>query len=85
MLLQREENKMLNIITKLIMEYVEVDESLITRETNPIKDLNLNSYDFISIIGKIESELGVEINERDIRKLETLGDLDDYIKAKMVK
>lgn len=76
---------MLNIITKLIMEYVEVDESLITRETNPIKDLNLNSYDFISIIGKIEYELGVEINERDIRKLETLGDLDDYIKAKMVE
>ena len=76
---------MLNIITKLIMEYVEVDESLITRETNPIKDLSLNSYDFISIIGKIESELGIEINERDIRKLETLGDLDDYIKAKIVK
>ena len=76
---------MLNIITKLIMEYVEVDESLITRETNPIKDLSLNSYDFISISGKIESELGIEINERDIRKLETLGDLDDYIKAKIVK
>lgn len=76
---------MLNIISKLIMEYVEVDESLITRETNPIKDLKLNSYDFISIIGKIESELGIEINERDIRKLETLGDLDDYIKTKIFK
>jgi len=75
---------MLNIISKLIMEYVEVDESLITRETNPIRDLKLNSYDFISIIGKIESELGIEINERDIRKLETLGDLDDYIKTKIV-
>lgn len=76
---------MLNIITKLILEVVDVDESLITRETNPIKDLNLNSYDFISIIGKIESDLGVEINERDIRKLETLGDLDDYLKAKIVE
>lgn len=75
---------MLSIITRLVMEYVDIDESLITRETNPIKDLQLNSYDFISIIGKIEAELGLEIDEREIRKLETLGDLDDFIKTKMI-
>jgi len=75
---------MLSIITRLVLEYVDIDESLITRETNPMKDLQLNSYDFISIIGKIEAELGLEIEEREIRRLETLGDLDDYIKTKMI-
>ncbi len=76
---------MLNIITKLIMEYVEVNEEDLTPEVKPIQDLNLNSYDFISIIGRLESELGIEIDEREIRNLETLGELDEYVKSKMNK
>lgn len=75
---------MLKPIYNILMEYVEVPESAITRDTNPISDLNLNSYDFMSMLGRLESELGVQIDERDIRKLETLGDLDDYLRAKLL-
>lgn len=75
---------MLNIIANLIMEYVEVNEEDLTPDVNPIRDLHLNSYDFISIIGKLESELGIEIDERELRKMETLGELDEYIKSKMI-
>ena len=76
---------MLNIINKLIMEYIEVDEENLTPHTNPVRDLNLNSYDYISIIGRIESELGIEIDERELRNIQTLGELDEYIKSKMLK
>lgn len=75
---------MLNIISNLIMEYVEVEEEDLHEETNPVTDLNLNSYDFISIIGRIEGELGIEIDERELRNLQTLGELDEYIRSKMV-
>lgn len=75
---------MLSIITNLIMEYVEVEEKDLTEETNPVRDLHLNSYDFISIIGRLESELGIDINERELKNLETLGELDAYIKSKMI-
>lgn len=75
---------MLNIITNLLMEYVEVEEKALTEEVQPIRDLHLNSYDFISIIGKLEGELGIEIDERELRNLSTLGELDAYVKAKMV-
>lgn len=75
---------MLNIIANLIMEYVEVNEEDLTPDVNPIGDLHLNSYDFISIIGKLESELGIEIDERELRKMETLGELDEYVKSKMI-
>jgi acyl carrier protein len=75
---------MLSIIPKLLMEYVEIEEHELTENTNPIRDLHLNSYDFISIIGRLESELGIEINERELKNMETLGELDAYIKSRMI-
>ncbi|HSP46607.1 MAG TPA: phosphopantetheine-binding protein [Clostridiaceae bacterium] len=74
---------MLNIIRNTIMEYVDVEEEKITEETNPVTDLSMTSYDFISVVGKLEDELGVEIPEREMRKFETLGDLDRYIRSRM--
>lgn len=74
---------MLSIIKNIIKEYVEVSDDELTEATNPITDLHLNSYDFISIIGRLETDLGIEINERDLRNIDTLGELDAYIKSKM--
>lgn len=74
---------MLSIIKNLIKEYVDITDDEITPETNPVTDLHLNSYDFISIIGRLENDLGIEINERDLRNIETLGELDSYIRSKM--
>jgi acyl carrier protein len=82
---KRRYKPMLSIITNLIMEYVEVKEEDLTPDVNPVRDLCLNSYDFISIIGRLESELGIEIDEREIRNLETLGELDAYVKSKMIQ
>ena len=71
------------VIRKALLEYVDVPESEITPDTNVISDLNMNSYDFISLIGKLESELGIEIPERDLRQLDTVGSIDEYIRKKM--
>ena len=75
--------KLLGAITNLVKDYAEVDDEQLTRDTDPVRDLHLNSYDLMSIIGRLESDLGVEIAERDVRRLVTLGDLDDYLKAKL--
>ncbi len=74
---------LLGAITNLVKDYAEVEDDQLTRATDPVRDLHLNSYDMMSIIGRLESDLGVEIAERDVRRLVTLGDLDDYIKAKL--
>lgn len=74
---------MLNLIINILTEYVDVDPATITEKTNPVADLNLNSYDFICIVGRVESELGISIPERELRKMETLGDLDSYIRANL--
>lgn len=74
---------MLNIIIDNLIEYVEIEPEKITESINPISDLNLTSYDFVTLVGKLESELGIEIPEHDLRKLETLGDLDRYLRQKL--
>jgi acyl carrier protein len=74
---------MLPIITTVVLEYADVPEYAITPETDPLRDLNLTSYDLMGIIGRLETELGVTVAERDVRNLVTLGDLDDYVKARV--
>lgn len=74
---------MLNYIRKNIVEYVDVDENSITESTHFARDLHLNSYDFVSIVGKVESDLGIEIPDIEIRDLQTAGEMAEYLKKKM--
>ncbi len=74
---------MLNLIRRTVIEFVDIDEEMITEETHFIRDLHLTSYDVVSIIGKIEDDLGVEIPDREIRDLETVGDLIKYLSNKI--
>lgn len=71
---------MLKLISTTIQEFVEVDEGEIQEDTHFIQDLHLTSYDIVSMIGKLESVLELEIPDREIRDLETVGDLIEYIK-----
>ncbi|MGM9972452.1 MAG: acyl carrier protein [Clostridiaceae bacterium] len=71
------------MIRKTIIEFVDIDEEKITEETNFVTDLNINSYDFANIIGKFEENLGIEIPDRDLRKLETVKDVREYLIKKL--
>ena len=74
---------MLSMIRKTIIEFVDIDEEKITEETNFVTDLNINSYDFANIIGKFEENLSIEIPDRDLRKLETVKDVREYLIKKL--
>ena len=66
------------IKTKLL-DYVDVDESEITPETEFLKDLKMNSYDIVSMIGELEDEFGIEIDTDDLAEIRTIDDLAKYI------
>lgn len=73
---------MLKLIINTIQEFVEIDENEITEDTHFVRDLHLTSYDIVSVIGKLENSLGVEIPDGEIRNLETVGELREYLKGK---
>ena len=74
---------LLPILVSTVLEYADVPPESLTRQTNPGLDLNLNSYDRMSSLGRLESDLGVHFDERELRNLATLGDLDDYIRSQL--
>jgi acyl carrier protein len=74
---------LLPILVSTVLEYADVPQESLSSQTNPTLDLNLNSYDMMSILGRLESDLGVHFNERELRNLVTLGDLDDYIRSQL--
>ncbi len=69
---------MFDQMKELITRYVEVDPDSITKESRFVEDLGFNSYDIMCMLGDAESEFDVEIEEEEIMKCKTVGDLLDY-------
>ncbi len=65
---------MLERIREVICRYVELDPETLTEETNIRSELGLNSLELINIAVAIEDEFDVEIPDREVSNLETIGD-----------
>ncbi len=70
--------EILKIMQEIIESYVDLDDVEITPNIKLQEDLKLNSYDFMSVIGDLEEELDVEVEEREIMNIVTLQDALDY-------
>ncbi|MCS2868702.1 acyl carrier protein [Bacteroides xylanisolvens] len=49
------------------------------KESQLIHELNLDSLDFIELIMRIEEEYGIDISAENAERLNTAGDLYQYI------
>lgn len=68
-----------NKVKDILSDYIDMDSNEIKLETRLAEDLGSNSYEFMSVIGEIEEEFDVELDEREIVKLISIADLLDYI------
>lgn len=66
-------------IKELICNYVDAAPESITEDSRFIEDLSFNSYDFMSMLGEIEEELDVTIDDEKILELHTVGDAVKYL------
>ena len=66
-------------IRTIIMEQLQVDESMVTMDTNMIKDLEADSLDAVEIIMAIEEDFGIEIPDEEAEKFQLVGDLIRYV------
>lgn len=67
-------------IKELIVNYVDVDPATITEESRFIEDLGFNSYMFMSLLGEVEDEFDITVDEQEVIKLRTIADAMDYFK-----
>ena len=67
-------------LKKLIAEQFMVDEQEITADTSFADDLGADSLDIVELTMAIEEEFDIsEVDDNDLSKLATVGDLARYI------
>ena len=66
-------------VIEIMANYLGLKEEEITSDMDLMDDLNINSYDIMSIVGKFEDEFDIEIPDEDIRNFRTVKDVLSYI------
>ncbi len=75
------EVNMFNELKEIICEYVEINPEEITENSRFIEDLGFTSYDFMSMVGELEDKYDIEVEERDVIQVKTVGDAVKYIQS----
>ena len=72
-------------ITARLSDYLKVDKSKITRDTDIKKDLKADSLLVVEMLFALEDETGITIPDEMVEELTNVGKLTDYIEANMPK
>jgi acyl carrier protein len=68
-------------IAGIIMQNIE-SKSQVFAETDLRKDLNVDSFGTLMIINGLEDKFGINIDETDFRKINTVADIAGLIESK---
>ena len=78
------EGNLFDIIVDKLSEYLKVDKSKITMDTNIKTDLNADSLTVVELLFELEQEYNITIPDDVMESLETVGGLVDYLE-KVIK
>lgn len=70
---------MFDKLADIIVNYVEVKREDIKPESRFMEDLGFTSFDFMSMLGEIEDELDVEINQEEAANIRTVQEAVEYL------
>ena len=66
-------------LKQLLVDELSIDENDITLEAELSGDLGINSIELADLVMLCEDKFGIEINDDDIHKLVTVGDVVTYL------
>jgi len=69
-------------VTEIIVKKLGVEESQITDDASFTKDLGADSLDTVELIMEFEKEFGLSIDDSEADKIQTVGNVIEYISAK---
>ncbi len=67
------------MVKKIIMERLDVEEDKVTYEASIRDDLGADSLDLVEIVMELEDEFGVEVDDDDADAIVTVGDAVSYM------
>jgi len=72
---------MFDNVVEMISKQLKVDPSTITRESRLIDDLKADSANIMVMIMDLEDQFGITVEDDQIMKMKTVGDVVDYIES----
>ncbi len=70
-------------VLDILKERLGLSESVMTMEASFIKDLGVDSLDYIELIMAFEQAFGINIPDTDAEKMRTVGAAIDYIEERL--
>lgn len=74
-------NDLFDEVVKNIAEVAEIPIEDIKEDSNLLNDLELESLDIVSLVSILEKNYNIEILDKDIKTLITVGDVVRYIES----
>ncbi|MCA1960088.1 MAG: acyl carrier protein [Desulfomonile sp.] len=72
------ERKVIDLIAEVL---VDVNKENIQLDSKIVEDLGAESLDIYDMIALLEDEFGLEINDEEVEKIQTVKDVASFIKA----
>ena len=66
-------------LVNIICNYVEVEPENIHPESRFMEDLGFTSFDFMSMLGEVEDEFDVEVEQSEVMNIRTVEEAVDYL------
>ena len=66
-------------VIELISSVLEIEKKDINEKTNLVADLGVESLDLVDLVAAFEEKYEFEIPDKDIKNLQTVGDIIKYI------
>lgn len=79
-----EREQVLEEVKGIIVDVLEVDGDALKESTNLVSDLDAESLDLVDLVVAFEEKYKVKILDKDIKNLQTVKDIVDYIMSKNV-
>jgi len=77
-----ERSEALEAIREVAVEVLSVQPDQVTMDTRFKDDLDADSLDLVELVMELESEFGVEVPEKELEGITTVGQAFDLIVAK---
>ena len=66
-------------LVEIICNYVEAEPENVTPESRFMEDLGFTSFDFMSMLGDLEDEFYIEIDQQEAADIRTVGEAASYM------
>ena len=66
---------------EVLVDELQIDRNEITMEAELTNDLGINSIELADLVMICEEKFEIEINDEDIRKFTTVGDVVNYLES----